>query len=888
MARGHGRGPSLALGIVRLASLLLPNRARRGWLREWEGELFARWEELEAADRLTLAARADLLARAAGSVVDALFYGDGRWRMDGFVQDVGVALRSLARRPSLTLVVIATLALGIGANTAMFSVASDVLLRPFPYPRPDQVVAVESMRLGAVGPTGNVGYPNVYDLGEAASTLEAVGATRWWTPALEDERGSIVLRGATVTSNFFGILGVSAGLGRFFAPEEQWEGREPLVVLSHRFWTGHLGGDSGVLGRERRLNGTAYRVIGVTAADYEDPWIMGGPGVEPQVFRTVGSGPADWPRSGRSWKGIARIQDGVALEAAQDEVDALFAGLAAEYPQENQNRIMRLLPLRDRIAGPAQPVLIALLGAVGMLLLIACANLASLMLGRALDRQGEFAVHKALGAPGWRLFNRGLAEAGVLSVIGGGLGLALAQALVSLAQGFGSLLPRPVSGDLDLSIFSFAAATALGAGLLFGLAPALHAARTETSAPGRDIGRSATMSRRGHRFRRALVVGQLALTTALLVGAGLLVRSFQELGAVDLGMDVESVVAIELHGSAWFDLEAEASQAQWDAIMEAVGGVPGVEAAGAIDYVPLSGDYSCDGLGRADRPRPPPGEGICAETRMVLPGAVETLGVPLIRGRLILDSDRADQPLVVVIDQNLQEALWPDEDPLGKPLWVHGSVHEVVGVAANMLHFGPDGDVLPQLYLPAAQDGWNGISRGLALLARGDDPEGLIRPIQAAVARVNPAIATGTARTLEGYLANSLAAARFRTALMIAFGLTALLLAVLGIAGVMSYSVARRTREMGIRLALGAEPLAVRGLVLREGVRLGVLGVALGLAVAAPLAGRLEQLLFGVSIRDPGVYIAVVLLLGTATAVACSVPAGRASRVDPVTALSAE
>ncbi|HEX9886377.1 MAG TPA: ABC transporter permease [Longimicrobiales bacterium] len=883
----RGRGPLLALLVVAMAARLVHRRARERWRREWEGEILARWEELETRGALTRRARADILVRAAGSLIDALHYGNGRWRMAGFGQDVAVAVRTLARKPGLTLVVVPTLALGIGASTAMFTVARDVLLRPFPYPDPDRVVAVQDFAAGGGG-AGNVTYPNIADLAEATTSFEAIGVTRWWSPALEDEGGSIVVRGATVTANYFDVLGVDAGLGRFFRSDEEGTGREPLVVLAHGFWRDRFGADPTVVGRELRLSGETYRVVGITGAAFEDPWMMGGPGLEPQVFRTVDSPPSEWPRSGRSWMGIGRIRADVSLETARSELDAAFAGLAEAYPEANRNRSVRLVPLRDRIAGPARPTLVTLLASVGILLLIACANLANLLLGRALDRQREFAVHKALGAAGWRLFNRSLAEAAVLSVVGGAAGLGLAWWLVGLAAGVGSRLPRPVTGDVDLGILAFAAMVTVGAGLLFGLGPALHAARAGAASPGRDGGRGNSHGRGTQRLRRALVVGELALTTSLLIGAGLMVRSFHRLGGVDLGLRAEGVVTVQLHGSAWWDLAPDAAQAQWDAVMEAVRAVPGVESAGAMDYVPLGGDYSCDGVAREDLPPPGPGEGMCAETRMVLPGAVATLGVPLVRGRLLEPTDRADRPHVALIDQNFADALWPGVDPLGKRFRVHTNVHEVVGIVGNMLHFGPGEVTRPQLYLHAPQDGWNGIQRGLTVLARGSDPGALVAPIRAAVAEVNPSIAIGTVETLDGYLRQTLAPNRFRTGLMVAFGATALLLALLGIAGVMNYSVTRRTREMGVRLALGAEPTEVRGLVLREGLRMGAVGMILGVIVAVVLAGRLEALLFEVGSRDPWVYGSVVALLGLATATACYVPAGRASRVDPVVALASE
>lgn len=884
----RGGGPRLARCIVRVTGQLVPASARASWLREWEAELDARWDALAERSALTTRARLDLMLRACGSVMDAITYGRGGWTMDGYGHDVRIAARGLLRRPGFSGVIVVTLALGIGATTAIFGVARDVLLRPFPYPDPDRVVSVQELQEGRVGFEGNVTYPNIHDLGLAAKSFEAIGAARWWIPALEDERGSVVLDGATITANFFDILGTDAGEGRFFRADEQGEGRESLVVLSHELWVDHFGADPAVVGSDIRLSGDAYRVIGVTAADFEDPWLLDGPGGGgPQVWRTVASPPSEWPRSGRSWRGIARLRPDVSLEAAQSELDAIFARLAEEHPDANRSYSVRITPLRSLLAGPARPALYTLLGSVGLLLLIACANLANLLLGRALDRRGEIALHRALGASRWRMLHRALAEAAMLALAGGGLGVLLAVRLGDVAQRLGAMLPRPVTGDVDGPVLLFALAVTTATGLLFGLAPALHATRGDEALPGRDEARGGTLGLAGNRLRRALVVGEIALTTALLVGSGLLTRSFQRLGAVDLGLRTEGVVGLELHGAAWSELDAGAAQAQWDAVLEAVRAAPGVDDAGAIDYLPLAGSYSCDGIARADQPPPGP-EGRCAEVRVVLPGALETLGLPLVRGRGIDRRDGPDQPAVAVIDETMASTFWPGEDPLGARFAVHGRTHEVVGIVGDMRHFGPGGVVRPMVYLHAPQEGWNGIARGLAVVARGADAPRLVAPIRGAIAGVNASIAIGDVNTLESLLARTVAGPRFRTLLMVAFAGAALLLAVLGITGVMSYSVARRTRELGVRLALGARPEEVLGLVLREGVRLVVLGVGAGLIGSLAVAGALDGLLFEVSARDPRVYLGVALLLATTATAACWVPARRASRVDPVAALTSE
>lgn len=809
--------------------------------------------------------------------------------MEGIGLEVRAAARGLLRRPGFSTLVVLTLAVAIGADTAIFSVARDVLLRPYPYPDPDRVVAVLGHDVHQPDVSGNVTYPNLADLAEATSSFVGIALQRGWQPALEDDRDAVVIEGATVTADYFAILGVQAGAGRFFRPDEQGTGRAPVVVLDHGLWLDRFGGDPGVVGRDLRLSGETYRVIGVTAADFEDPWIWDGPGHQPRIWRTVSSPPSEWPRSGRSWKGIARVRSDATLESAQEELSAAFAHLVEAYPEANANREMRIVPLLERVAGPVRPVLLVLLASSGLLLLVACANLANLMLARASDRRAELQIHRALGASRWRILGRGLAEASLLSAAGGLLGLGLASVLGSVARRLDAqFLPRPVTGHTDLVVLSFTAAVALGAGLLFGFLPALHASRASAVVPGREWGRALTPGRQGHALRRALVVGELALTVTLLVGAGLLVRSVQHLGGVDLGLRTRGVVAMPLHGSAWWDLDPEAAQAQWDAVLAAAASAPGVESVGAIDYVPLGEDYSCDGIRRPDRPPPAPGEGRCAEVRVVLPGILETLGVSLLAGRSIEARDRVDAPPVAVVDHNLADALWPGEDPLGRRLEVHTRIHEVVGVAADMLPFGPGGDVRPMVYLPAPQEGWNGITRGLTLLARGTEAAAIAAPLRAAVARVNPGIAVGPVDTLDGLLGRSLAGPRLRTALMGAFALAALLLALLGIAGVQSYSVSKRRRELGLRLALGAAPSEVRALVLWEAARLTVAGTVLGLLGSLAVAGAMKALLFQVGARDPAVYAVVALTLGVAALFACWVPASRASRVDPVVSLAAE
>ncbi len=891
MADAKGTGaPLLPRLLVAISSWLVPKARRGDWRREWEGELAGRWDELSVRGENGVRVRTDLAWRALGSFIDATQLGGGGWTMDGTVLDLRLGVRNLGRRPTFSAVVILTLAVGIGSNAAIFALARDVLLRPFPYPDPDRVVAVSGYSADRAGFFGNVSYPNTFDLGEGATSLAGIAALRWWEPALASDDGSLVLRGATVTANFFEILGVEPGLGRFFRPEEEGSGRAPRVVISRALWAQQFGKDPGIVGRQIRLNGIGYEVIGVTSEGFEDPGVLGGPGSGPLIWRTVDSPPSEWPRSGRSWRAVGRVRAGATLPAAQQEVSAIMAGLEEDFPEHNAGRRIELTPIREQVAGPARFTLVTLLGSVGLLLMVACANLANLFLGRAVDRQREYAVQRALGASGWRLARKSLAETAVFAAFGGGLGLGFALGLGRLLVGLGpGILPRRIDPALDWTLLWFSLAVTLGTGFFFGVLPALQAARANPAVAGGSDARGHTTGRRNRGLQRSLVVVEVAMTAVLVVGAGLLLRSFQGLGQVDLGLDTEQIVTLELHGSAWWDLDQDAAAVQWHGVLETVASVPGVQEVGAMDYVPLGGSYSCDGVSRADRPRPPPGEGRCAETRSVLPGAVKALGIPLVRGRLLEKADSRESPLVIVIDAAMAEAFWPDEDPIGKPLNVHTKVHEVVGIVENIGHFGPGGIRRPTVYIPTAQEGWSGATRGLALVVRSaENPSSLVPAIRAAVWEVNPSIAFGEVHTLAHLLKRNLTGPKFRSFLLAAFGLTGILLASLGIGGVLAHSVSRRTREMGIRMAVGASPGEVMGLVIREGLTLTGVGLILGLMGAAALGQFVRSLLFEVSAVDPLVFLSVPVVLALAGAVASLAPALKAASVDVGVSLNSD
>ena len=810
--------------------------------------------------------------------------------MGGWSKDVVFVVRSLARRRALASVSIGTLALAIGAATVLFSVARAVLLQPLPFHEPDRLVRIWESGENDQGIGATISFPNARDVGVRSGSVDDVALLDEWQPgpALEgDGAQSEVVAGATVSANFFDLLGVQTVIGRTFRAEEEGEGREPVVVLGHGLWTRRFAADPGVLGRSIVASGNTYTVIGVLSSDFESPGLEGASFDPPEIWRTVAAFPPY--RSGRSWAALGRLRADVDLEAARQELSAVSGALAAEHPEENARYRLRMAPLRDHLLGDAARLLPILMGAVGLVLLVACANVAGLLMVRSGERRDELDLRMALGASRTRLAVSALLDGLVVSVCGTAAGVVLAAvALPFTRRMVEGVLPRTEGIALDASVLIVAALAALVTGLACGIAPARAALRRAgAGAARRSAGRSSSPGLASSRARRILVASQVAVSVTLLVGGGIMLRSLESLYGVDLGLERNGVLAVELHSAAFGALPPDEAGARYEQIMRGLRALPGVQDAGAINIAPLSRGFSCDGVQPLDQEPDP--EGRCAEIRVVLPGALEAMRIPLVTGRRLTSSDGPDTPGAMVVSRSMAEAFWPGEEALGRRATIHERVFEVVGIAGDVRLFGPDGGDRPQVYLPAAQEPWGGFYYPFTLLVSTDgEPTSLLGGVRRVLDEADPRIAITDVATMDGLLDELLARPRFQTAILAAFALLAVLLAMVGLGGMLATSVRQRRREIGLRVALGAAPLEVAAMVTREGTALVGAGAVVGLGIALLAGDLLSSFVFGVGVRDPWTLLGTVTLVLTLGLLTSWAQARRAASVDPVEALASD
>jgi len=806
-----------------------------------------------------------------------------RWRLvDQLWQDLRYGLRLLLRSPAFSVVAVLTLALGIGANVAIFTVVNSVLLRPLPFPEPERLVRIwETMPSSDVH--RNVVNPqNFADWSDYTHSFEAMAAISGMPANVTGEGDPVALDGMQVTPRFFAVLKVAPFMGRAFTDEDGIPGRGDKVILSYSLWRTHYGGDSHILGRTITVNGTPVTVVGVLPRDFHFP------GSQADVWSPMAIDRHE-KRGGRYLTTVARLKAGVSLRQAQADLEAAASQTARERPEMNRDWSAEAVPFLPDITSNVRLPLLVLLGAVGLVLLIACANVTNLLLMRANGRQREIALRAALGAGRRRILQQMLSESLLLAAAGCAAGLAVGywglRGLLALVPA-SVPLPRMESIRLDSGMFLFAAGVALWTAILFGLLPALQVSspRLQTTlqagSPRAGTGGSRVM-------RRGLVVAEVALALLLLVGAGLLLRSFQKLISVNPGFAPERLLTMHIFTSP-AKYSDDRKRAQYvDSVLAEMRRVPGVEAAGSTHFLPLSGFISGSCFARAPGPEPDVSSP-SSEFLIVTAGYFEALREPVLRGRAFNPSDTFGTPSVLVVNQAFAQRYFPNEDPIGKSLnvcWTVPNPVRIVGVVADARQKNLQGPPQPTIFLDNSQ----APMYFARLIARTrSDPRQMARAIEAAVHRVDPGQAIASVQTMEDVFSDSVSRPRFQLTLLLMFAGMAVLLASIGVYGVVSYSVSQRTREIGIRVALGAQARDVWGLVLREGLLLGALGVALGLAGAVAFTNALRSLLFEVKPTDPLTLTAVAALLLTVTAAAALAPARRAVKVDPMVALREE
>jgi putative ABC transport system permease protein len=802
--------------------------------------------------------------------------------MQNLLQDLRYAVRMLLKRPGFTVVAVVTLALGIGANTAIFSVVNGVLLRPLPFANPAELAMVWLNYQGRGGPDREWLSPSDFEDWRAQNTtFSHLSALNDWGPTLTGQAEPEPLVGAGVSHDLFTLLGREPVMGRTFLPEEDQVGAPKVVVLSNELWQRRFGSDREIIGKSISLNEENYAVVGVMPAGFKFPVIA-----NTELWRPLR--PALSPSCKRgclTLRAIARVKSGVLLGTAAADLSTIARRLESEYPDTNSKVGATVVPLHEQLVGNMRRPLLVLLGAVGFVLLIACANVANLMLARSRTRQREIAIRAAMGASRGRVVRQMLTESGLLVTIGGALGLLLALWLLRIFSGLAPTgAPRFDEIGIDGTVLAFTLGAAILTGLIFGLLPALGVSRPDLNSSLKE-GKGTPDGPRSGRLRGALVVAEMALALMLLIGGGLLMKSFLMLQRVDPGFNPDQVLTLRLFLSRVNYPDAQKIRGFYAPLLDRLKTLPGAQSVAAISNLPLGGNSTDSSFVIEGQPTSPAGQEPVAWYSSISPNYFSTMEMRLLKGRAFTDLDDDKSPKVVIISETLARRYFSGQEPLGKRIGEPDNFREIVGVVNDVKHFGLDADTPPSMYLPLRQSP----ARGMTVVVRtAGAPLGVVPALRRDIWAADRNLAIARVKTMNELVSSSITQQRFIVLLLGCFAGLALLLAAVGIYGVMSYSVTQRTHEIGIRLALGARSTNVLALVLKSGMMLAVIGAAIGVAGALALTRLMSTLLFGVTPKDAPTFIGLSLGLLAVALIACYLPARRATKVDPLVALRYE
>src|SRR5882672_4793933 len=812
--------------------------------------------------------------------------------MDSFFRDLLYSVRMLIKSPAFTAVALLSIALGIGANTTVFSVINTVLLKSLPYKDPSTLVLLwgDSRTETSLTKHNQVSATDVADFRSRSRVFEDIATYGNWNAIISGDGEAERVPAIQVGDGFFQIMKGKPLLGRVFTPEEQVDGKDSVIVLSYGLWQRRFGSDPNIVGKTVSLSGRPYNIVGVMDADFQPlPSTLVYP--EGQFYRPVAEAYVDSDRDSRHLRAIARLKPGVTVEQAATEANIIAQRLEQEHPQTNKGQGAQVVSITNEIIGGIRPTLLMIFGAVIFVLLVACANVANLLLARATVRSKEITIRSAIGAVRSQLVRQLLTESLLLAFLGGGLGLLLAIWGTALVESTGSKInPMFHDIDVDMRCLAFTFGLSIITGLIFGLAPALQISKPNLAESLKEAGRGSGPSASRNRLRSVLVVSEIAITLVLLVCAGLLIRTVMRLRSVDTGFNAQNILAMNVGLPGIKYPKPENQISFFKQVTERIAALPGVKAAGTTSVLPLSDNFDGRGLVVEDHPKPR-GEEITVDLYVTTPGYLRALEIPILKGRSISQQDGAESLKIALINGTMAAQLWPSEDPLGKRIKFPGNEKNpqpwrtIVGVVKDVSQYALDKKPPMQIYLPLTQQP---TSFNTIVIRTDSEPTGMSSAVRREVLAVDKDQAVFNVTTLEQLKDDSIANRRFFMLLLLVFAALALTLAAVGIYGVMSYVASQRTHEIGIRMALGAQASDVLKLIIGNGMVLAMIGVAAGLAGSFALTRLLAGLLFGVSATDAVTFTLVSLALIAVALFACYIPARRATKVDPLVALRYE